>query len=118
MISPIVVFTSKADLKKLNVTSHVVYSPGLIRTIRKYTEENISISDIDRVTNLILSTSIDDRAARKEHVSRIQENEKISKKRTEEVCPWCGGHLVERKGKYGKFNGCSNYPKCRYILKG
>ncbi len=31
------------------------------------------------------------------------------------VCPKCGGSLVERKGKYGKFLGCSNYPKCRYV---
>ena len=29
-------------------------------------------------------------------------------------CPLCGGMLVERKGKYGTFWGCSNYPKCHY----
>lgn len=33
------------------------------------------------------------------------------------LCPWCGGKLVERNGKYGKFTGCSNYPRCHYILK-
>lgn len=27
-------------------------------------------------------------------------------------CPECGGWLVERDGKYGKFLGCSNYPDC------
>jgi len=33
-----------------------------------------------------------------------------------EVCPECGHHLVERKGRWGKtFVGCSNYPLCRYI---
>lgn len=31
-----------------------------------------------------------------------------------DTCPRCGGNLVERSGKYGKFIGCSNYPKCRY----
>lgn len=30
------------------------------------------------------------------------------------VCPKCGSELVERKGKYGKFIGCSSYPKCKY----
>ena len=30
------------------------------------------------------------------------------------MCPKCAGALVLRKGKYGKFYGCSNYPKCRY----
>lgn len=28
--------------------------------------------------------------------------------------PGCGGMLVERNGRYGRFLGCSNYPKCRY----
>ncbi|MBQ8728614.1 MAG: topoisomerase DNA-binding C4 zinc finger domain-containing protein, partial [Oscillospiraceae bacterium] len=26
----------------------------------------------------------------------------------------CGGSLVERRGRYGTFWGCSNYPKCRF----
>lgn len=30
------------------------------------------------------------------------------------ICPFCGGKLVEQKGKYGMFIGCSNYPKCHY----
>ena len=29
-------------------------------------------------------------------------------------CPECGGELVIRWGRYGKFIGCSNFPKCRY----
>jgi len=31
-----------------------------------------------------------------------------------EKCPKCGGNLVERSGKFGKFTGCSNFPKCDY----
>lgn len=33
------------------------------------------------------------------------------------VCPKCGGSLVERSGKYGKFMGCNAYPKCGYTEK-
>ena len=33
------------------------------------------------------------------------------------TCPECGGDLVKRKGKYGEFLGCSNYPECKYIKK-
>lgn len=29
----------------------------------------------------------------------------------------CGGHLVERKGKYGTFHGCSNYPNCKFTTQ-
>ncbi|PIT35292.1 type I DNA topoisomerase [Snodgrassella alvi] len=31
------------------------------------------------------------------------------------VCPKCEGQLVYKRGRYGKFIGCSNYPKCKYI---
>ena len=34
---------------------------------------------------------------------------------TGEDCPECGSPLVIRKGKYGQFTACSNYPKCKYI---
>lgn len=33
-------------------------------------------------------------------------------------CPECkDGNLMVRKGKYGKFLGCSKYPKCKYTSK-
>ena len=31
-----------------------------------------------------------------------------------EACPECGGDLVIREGRYGKFIGCANYPTCKY----
>lgn len=36
-------------------------------------------------------------------------------KSTGEICPKCGANLVVRKGKFGEFIGCSNYPNCNYI---
>jgi len=33
---------------------------------------------------------------------------------TATACPKCGGQLIERSGKFGKFLGCENYPKCKY----
>ena len=35
--------------------------------------------------------------------------------KTGELCPNCGNPLVIRKGKYGEFIPCSNYPECKYI---
>ncbi len=32
-------------------------------------------------------------------------------------CPLCGGVLCLRKGRYGKFYGCGNFPACRYTKK-
>ncbi|UCC63386.1 MAG: type I DNA topoisomerase [Anaerolineae bacterium] len=34
---------------------------------------------------------------------------------TGENCPECGGELLRRKGKYGYFVGCANFPRCKYI---
>ncbi|WP_096015539.1 type I DNA topoisomerase [Campylobacter lanienae] len=31
-----------------------------------------------------------------------------------EKCPDCGGELVKRKGRFGEFIACSNFPKCKY----
>ena len=41
---------------------------------------------------------------KKENQEKIRQN----------ICPKCGSELVERQGKYGKFTGCSNFPKCRF----
>ena len=43
--------------------------------------------------------------------------EKKSPEQTGETCPECGNPLVIRKGKYGEFTACSNYPNCKYIKK-
>lgn len=33
------------------------------------------------------------------------------------ICGSCGGIMVMRKGPYGQFYGCSNYPDCVYKIK-
>ncbi|MBD3791932.1 MAG: type I DNA topoisomerase [Campylobacterales bacterium] len=33
---------------------------------------------------------------------------------TGEMCPKCGAELLLRKGRYGEFIACSNFPKCKY----
>ena len=43
--------------------------------------------------------------------------EKKAPEQTGETCPNCGNPLVVRKGKYGEFVACSNYPECKYVKK-
>lgn len=45
------------------------------------------------------------------------EMEKKKAEETGESCPNCGSPLVIRKGKFGEFTACSNYPTCKYIKK-
>lgn len=49
--------------------------------------------------------------------SAFTKMEKASPKETGETCPNCGSALVVRKGKFGEFVACSNYPECKYIKK-
>lgn len=47
----------------------------------------------------------------------FQKMEKKEAPKTGEICPECGGELVIRRGKYGEFVACSNYPTCKYVKK-
>ena len=40
-----------------------------------------------------------------------------SREMSNEVCPICGAPMIVRKGQYGKFLGCSKYPKCKGVKK-
>ncbi|MRR08067.1 MAG: type I DNA topoisomerase, partial [Deltaproteobacteria bacterium] len=33
---------------------------------------------------------------------------------THGTCPVCGGKLIEKKGRFGRFLACSNYPECKH----
>ncbi|MBP5444984.1 MAG: type I DNA topoisomerase [Acholeplasmatales bacterium] len=35
---------------------------------------------------------------------------------TGNICPICGSPLVMRKSKYGEFEACSAYPKCKFVV--
>ncbi len=35
----------------------------------------------------------------------------------DEKCPECGSDLMWRRGRFGPFVACSNYPECKYIKK-
>ena len=55
------------------------------------------------------------RRENKENVIVYKEN--LEELKNQKLCPYCKTPLVLRKGKYGEFYGCSNYPKCKYTLK-
>lgn len=113
----IVAFTTKADLK-VTASTDVVYTVNLLKTIRKYDSMRISDSEKEQIYSKIISLNIDSKENRKAHIEAIHSdiNDK-NNKIDNDICPRCGGKLVLRNGRYGKFKGCSNYPKCRFIAK-
>ncbi|WP_326513700.1 NERD domain-containing protein [Clostridium intestinale] len=111
---PIVTFTAEADLK-INTKSEVIYTTKLLKAIEKYSDTNISHKDKEDIYNNLLSLNVDSKDNRKTHVQAINNNVKEkNNKINNDICPRCGGNLVTRKGKYGRFKGCSNFPKCRF----
>ena len=56
--------------------------------------------------------------ARAKHTQNVASyKEELEKMKKQKVCPYCKIPLVLRKGKYGEFYGCPNFPKCKYTLK-
>jgi DNA topoisomerase-1 len=49
-----------------------------------------------------------------EHAERTMEKVVIAPEKTGEPCPQCGGDLVIKAGRYGRFVGCANYPTCNF----
>ena len=40
--------------------------------------------------------------------------EKVEPEKTGEICPDCGGDVLIRWGRFGKFKCCSNFPTCKW----
>lgn len=55
------------------------------------------------------------------HKNLLEKTKEIKKEEFQEKidksCPECGGDLVSKFGRFGKFIACSNYPNCRYTEK-
>ncbi|MGC9066806.1 MAG: topoisomerase DNA-binding C4 zinc finger domain-containing protein, partial [Candidatus Ratteibacteria bacterium] len=45
------------------------------------------------------------------------ENNNNTVEKIEKNCPKCGKPLIIRISRYGKFIGCTGFPKCRYTEK-
>ena len=111
---PIVVFLNGATLK-CDTTGIVIYSHQLRRTIFDHSIPIFSDAEVEKLITLLSSSRIVEKNRRSNHVHKIKEdiNEKQAL-RASGICPRCKGKLVVRRGKYGEFLGCSNYPQCNF----
>lgn len=66
----IVVFSSKATLK--NKINGVVYTPQLIRAIKKYDKMVASKEVVNRICSEIMRQNIEDKVVKKEHVRSVR----------------------------------------------
>ncbi len=116
IFKPVVVFSDHATLH-VESSMPVLYMSRLKRYIMSFEQEIISHSDATLIFNRLCEANLteNDKEAERRHVQSVRDN--IAKQETawqSGKCPRCGGDLILRKGKYGAFYGCSNYPKCRF----
>ena len=115
----IIVFTGSVEFKSINSLTPVIYESQLFNYILRSNEEQIiNYEQMNKIISKIHDHIINDEDIEQKHIQNVY-NKKYEniQKINEMTCPKCNGTLLIRDGIYGKFYGCSNYPKCRFTLK-
>lgn len=109
--------TSQVDVGSVRnfygaLVDHLANGKGYFITTNKFTLEAEKFAE-DKPIELI------DGYRLMEYIKSVQDKGDSMRliNEAEEKCPQCNGKLIEKRGKYGKFFGCSNFPKCRFIKK-
>lgn len=116
----IIVFPRNADIK-VNTFTEVIYSHQLLKTIKSHTERNLTEADKEDIYQKINTSNLVKTYDSRNHINSIKQN--IKKREgaiAKNKCPQCGGDLIIRIGKFGKFLGCISFPRCKFsqgILK-
>jgi hypothetical protein len=115
---PIIVFVGSAELKNINSNTPVIYYEEIIQTIQKIEKTpTLTIREVHQIVEELQKLRLTDKESRNKHIENIQYKiEERENKKNQLVCPKCGGNLILNDGKYGKFYGCSSFPKCKYTL--
>lgn len=117
-IVPIVVFVGDAILSKVESNHHVIYENSLLKVIDGYKTTYLTDNDVQTVLSILNESNVRDTVTNRQHVKNIRTAAReLNTTIKLGVCPKCGGRLVERRGKYGSFYGCSNYPQCKFTVK-
>lgn len=104
-----IVFSERCTLKKVPADTSdviIVRRPDMLKKMKatlKTTPTKYTFNDIQDIAKKLQPLTNKDDAEKQQHIINIQNK-----------CPFCGGELTLRNGKYGRFWGCSNYPKCKF----
>lgn len=120
LANPKTVLNSK--FAKKEIKEKVIRADQLITVIKKVCRESKTESSSKKIMRELaegmLAQNVEER---KEYIRRFQKMVEVVEKtiseedeKKDDICPKCGNKLIERKGKYGVFIGCSGYPKCRF----
>lgn len=114
----IIVFTGEAELKNVYTKTPVIHLKDINKEIKKIKDTYLSDCECREIFEFLSKENLKDWKTKRTHVKNIKNNEhKVQRKVSKSICLKCGGVLKKKKGKYGEFLGCNNFPKCRYIHK-
>ena len=109
--SAIVFVKGNTNFIKSEYTYNLYELSKLLKTPRS---RFLTTDEMDAIYRILDTKNTSSVVTNAEHVQNIR---KTQNDIANNICPRCGGQLVERKGKYGIFMGCSNYPHCRFVKK-
>ena len=115
-IYSIIVFGEKSTLRNIEIDSEkikVIKESDLLATINTYTDKVLTDTEVKTYFNKILESISTIKQDANKHSIDIKNKIEKSKK----ICPRCKSELVERKGQYGRFLGCSSYPNYKFTNK-
>jgi restriction system protein len=115
LFKSIIFFIGNCEFKT-DMPSNVL-DGGLIPYIKHFRQAHLSLQKVVRIEASLSSLKKDKSLNRRNHLASLR-----ARHESTTICPRCGGLLVQRVSKKGKFAdklflGCSNYPKCKYIKK-
>ena len=95
-----------------NTATDVGYIGNIRRRYKQQTKEIFAVEEMNSIYVKLLEFKKNPRVSTRDHVKEIRQ---MKANIDNNICPRCGKSLVLRKGQYGNFYGCSNYPKCKFI---
>ena len=108
----IICFSNQAKLKVESLVP--ITQTGLLNQVITSYQQEILDLDLKVIKEKLETLNIKDKSIRKKHIKNIKKTLKENKVDNELICPKCGSKLPLKKGKYGTFLGCENFPNCRY----
>lgn len=117
-IHGVVVFPYETDLYVTATAEQpVLKMRQVVPYIKQYRGKVLSAEQVGFYRRRLLEVISTTESDRMRHLDNVYRNkERWNAAVASGKCPRCGGNLVLRSGKYGQFYGCSNYPRCNYIL--
>lgn len=92
-----------------------VMTTGLSSFIKSHQDRRLTDEQVQRITGALRSLKATSTITKSDHLNSLRSRHEALKE-----CPRCGGNLVERTAKTGKFAGekfmgCNSYPRCKFI---